>query len=185
MPDSLSPVTMTEDYYAKIAGQDVTPPDPATREQKWLDAIAGRVDGLAEDVEDLGDIVPAPAADDSGKVLTAGADGTASWQTASGGGGFPPVTATLAGASATFDIDADTVYEEGYMTALIGGMVFSRAAAPIGPDDEQLIIWTAAIISDPAISTNTAAVMFFKVIQSGTSGTLSVVRATMSYTPVS
>ena len=87
MADELTPVTREEDYLAAIAGQDVTPPDPATRKEEWLDAIAGRVDGLAEDVGDLGDIVPAPAAEDSGKVLTAGADGTASWRTAGGGGG--------------------------------------------------------------------------------------------------
>lgn len=31
--------------------------------------------------------IPTPTADDNGKVLTAGADGTASWQTAASGGG--------------------------------------------------------------------------------------------------
>ena len=87
MPDTISPVTREEDYLAAIAGQDVTPPTPVTRKEEWLDMIAGKVDGLAGDIEDLQDVVPSPEAADSGKVLTAGADGTASWQTASGGGG--------------------------------------------------------------------------------------------------
>ena len=94
MPETISPVTREEDYLAAIAGQDVTPPTPVTRKEEWLDLIADKVDDLAGDlstaegeIDDLQDIVPTPAADDSGKVLTAGADGTASWQTASGGGG--------------------------------------------------------------------------------------------------
>lgn len=93
MPETISPVTREEDYLAAIAGQDVTPPTPVTRKEEWLDLIADKVDDLAGDlstaegeIDDLQDIVPTPAADDSGKVLTAGADGTASWQTASGGG---------------------------------------------------------------------------------------------------
>ena len=134
MPDSLSPVTMTEDYYAKIAGQDVTQPDPATREQKWLDAIAGRVDGLAEDVEDLGDIVPTPEAADSGKVLTAGADGTASWQTPSGGGSKPIViikndytdyeleNVTLTDVQ-SHDVHCDIVVEDGGINAYMQGVL--------------------------------------------------------------
>lgn len=88
MPDTISPVTREEDYLAAIAGQDVTPPTPVTRKEEWLDLIAGKVDDLAGDIEDLQDVVPTPAAADEGKVLTAGADGTASWQTASGGGGI-------------------------------------------------------------------------------------------------
>lgn len=38
--------------------------------------------------------VPTPTPEDSGKVLTAGADGTASWQTAGGGGDFLLIYAT-------------------------------------------------------------------------------------------
>lgn len=94
MPDTISPVTREEDYLAAIAGQDVTPPTPVTRKEEWLDLIAGKVDDLAGDIEDLQDVVPAPEAADSGKVLTAGADGTASWQTASGGGDCLLVKAT-------------------------------------------------------------------------------------------
>ena len=78
MPEELTPVIREEEYLAAIAGQDVTPPDPATRKEEWLDAIADHVDALDS-------VLPAPAAADSGKVLTAGADGTASWQTAGGG----------------------------------------------------------------------------------------------------
>ena len=85
MPDTISPVTREEDYLAAIAGQDVTPPTPVTRKEEWLDLIAGKVDDLAGDIEDLQDVVPTPEAADSGKVLTAGADGTASWQTPGGG----------------------------------------------------------------------------------------------------
>ena len=79
MPDTISPVTREEDYLAAIAGQDVTPPTPVTRKEEWLDLIAGNVDDLAGDIKDLQDVVPTPAAGDSGKVLTAGADGTGSW----------------------------------------------------------------------------------------------------------
>lgn len=86
MPETISPVTREEDYLAAIAGQDVTPPTPVTRKEEWLDLIADKVDGLAGDIEDLQDVVPTPEAADSGKVLTAGADGAASWQTPSGGG---------------------------------------------------------------------------------------------------
>ena len=87
MPETISPVTREEDYLAAIAGQDVTPPTPVTRKEEWLDLIAGKVDDLAGDIEDLQDVVPTPEAADSGKVLTASSDGTASWQTAGGGGG--------------------------------------------------------------------------------------------------
>ena len=93
MPETISPVTREEDYLAAIAGQDVTPPTPVTRKEEWLDLIADKVDDLAGDlstaegeIDDLQDIVPTPAEVDSGKVLTAGADGTASWKTPSGGG---------------------------------------------------------------------------------------------------
>lgn len=78
MADELTPVIREEEYLAAMAGQDVTPPDPATRKEEWLDAINDRLDAA----------LPTPAAADSGKVLTAGADGSASWQTASGGGGL-------------------------------------------------------------------------------------------------
>lgn len=61
MPEELTPVIREEDYLAAIAGQDVTPPDPATRKEEWLDAIAERLDKAA----------PTPAAADEGKVLTA------------------------------------------------------------------------------------------------------------------
>lgn len=87
MPEQLTPVIREEEYLAAIAGQDVTPPDPATRREEWLDAIADNVASLASDlstaegeIDDLQDIAPTPAAGDSGKVLTAGADGTGSWQ---------------------------------------------------------------------------------------------------------
>lgn len=86
MPETISPVTREEDYLAAIAGQDVTPPTPVTRKEEWLDLIADKVDDLAGglstaegEIDDLQDIVPTPAAGDSGKVLTAGADGTGSW----------------------------------------------------------------------------------------------------------
>ena len=79
MPETISPVTREEDYLAAIAGQDVTPPTPVTRKEEWLDLIADKVDDLAGDIEDLQDVVPTPEAADSGKVLTAGADGTATW----------------------------------------------------------------------------------------------------------
>lgn len=98
MPEELTPVIREEEYLAAIACQDVTPPDPATRKEEWLDLIADNVAGLAGDlstaegeIDDLQDLVPTPEAADSGKVLTAGADGTASWQTAGGGGGGNPV----------------------------------------------------------------------------------------------
>lgn len=68
MPEELTPVIREEEYLAAIAGQDVTPPDPATRKEEWLDAIAGNVDALAEQ---LAEAVPTPAAADKGKVLTA------------------------------------------------------------------------------------------------------------------
>ena len=86
MPDSLTPVIREEEFLSAIAGES-TMPTPVIRREEFLAEIGNRVDGLANDVEDLADIVPTPEAADSGKVLTAGADGTASWQTASGGGG--------------------------------------------------------------------------------------------------
>ena len=86
MPDSMTPVIREEEFLSAIAGES-TMPTPVIRREEFLAEIGNRVDGLAGDVEDLAEIVPTPAAADSGKVLTAGADGTASWQTASGGGG--------------------------------------------------------------------------------------------------
>lgn len=85
MPDSLTPVIREEEFLSAIAGES-TMPTPVIRREEFLAEIGNRVDGLANDVEDLADIVPTPEAEDSGKVLTAGADGTASWQTPSGGG---------------------------------------------------------------------------------------------------
>lgn len=84
--ETLTPITREETYLAAIAGEDVTVPDPVTRHEEFLAAIDGHVDAVEQDVTDLAAIVPTPAALDEGKVLTAGNDGTASWQTASGGG---------------------------------------------------------------------------------------------------
>lgn len=99
MPEELTPVIREEEYLAAIAGQDVTPPDPATRKEEWLDAIADHLDA----------VVPTPAAADSGKVLTAGDDGSASWQTPSGGGAAP---VTITNASLLSEITS-------FITALI------------------------------------------------------------------
>lgn len=99
MPDSLTPVIREEEFLSAIAGES-TMPTPVIRREEFLAEIGNRVDGLAGDVEDLADIVPTPAAADSGKVLTAGADGTASWQTASGGGGALIIKGT---GTATYD----------------------------------------------------------------------------------
>ena len=125
MPDTISPVTREEDYLAAIAGQDVTPPTPVTRKEEWLDLIAGKVDDLAGDIKDLQDIVPTPAAGDSGKVLTAEADGTASWQTASGGGGgviHVGARALDSMAVAPDGSEAATVYDKGYYS---GGVTYN------------------------------------------------------------
>lgn len=114
MPEELTPITREETYLAAIAGEDVTPPDPVIRKEEFLAAIDGHVgdvesavgevesavvdlesavtnlesagEALASVVQDLWNIVPAPAAADSGKVLTAGADGTASWETGGSSG---------------------------------------------------------------------------------------------------
>lgn len=98
MPEELTPVIREEEYLAAIAGQDVTPPDPATRKEEWLDAIADHLDAVA----------PTPAAEDSGKVLTAGADGTASWQTAGGGGGAFIIDVTYQNTSGGAQVDTWT-----------------------------------------------------------------------------
>lgn len=98
MPEELTPVIREEEYLAAIAGQDVTPPDPATRKEEWLDAIADHQDAIANHLDAIDDhleaVAPTPAAADSGKVLTAGSDGTASWQNVSGGDGPLIVHAT-------------------------------------------------------------------------------------------
>lgn len=60
---------------AILNGEDLT---PRNRLEYFLNKAANSGGGSS--------IVPTPEAADSGKVLTAGADGTASWQTASGGG---------------------------------------------------------------------------------------------------
>lgn len=77
MPDeTLTPVIREEEFLAAIAG-DGEMPDPVIRKEEFLAAIGGRVDDLSDAVDALEDIVPTPAAVDSGKVLTA-AEKTAS-----------------------------------------------------------------------------------------------------------
>ena len=59
---------------------------------------------------------PTPTEDDNGKVLTAGADGTASWQTASGGGGGVVIkftgTATYSAQDASWECGVDKTAAE-------------------------------------------------------------------------
>lgn len=95
MPEELTPITREETYLAAIAGEDVSAPDPVIRKEEFLAAIDGHVgdvesavESLESALENLGDIVPTPAAEDSGKVLTAGADGTANWEAAQGSAGI-------------------------------------------------------------------------------------------------
>lgn len=147
MPEQLTPVIREEEYLAAIAGREVTPPDPATRKEDWLDAIADNVTSLASnlstaegEIDDLQDIAPTPEAADSGKVLTAGADGTGSWQAS-----VTPVPAAAdsgkvlkAGAdgTASWQTTGDVyTISQGLTTALLGCVQSAVTAAVTGNDN--------------------------------------------------
>ena len=142
--EALTPITREETYLAAIAGEDVTVPDPVTRHEEFLAAIDGHVDSVEQDVTDLAEIVPKPAAADEGKVLTAGNDGTASWQTASGGGGTvlsfdpTPITETIDGQSCNLYSIGKTYSE--FVTLMTQGPVFVdySTIAEIGYDITML-----------------------------------------------
>lgn len=76
--DTITPSNREEEYLSAIAGDEgASAPVPSNRREEWLRRIA-----------EHGESIPTvPEAGDSGKVWTAGSDGSASWETASGGGG--------------------------------------------------------------------------------------------------
>lgn len=81
MPDTIATPTRELAYLGAIAGNNDAPENPASLKEQVLDQIAAKAS-----------VILVPEAGDSGKVLTAGPDGTASWQTASGGGGGLVIT---------------------------------------------------------------------------------------------
>ena len=58
-----NPITRKEHFLAKAAGENVNTPDPITREEMYLDAIASGSGGG-------GSALPAVTSDDNGKMLT-------------------------------------------------------------------------------------------------------------------
>ena len=79
MSEGLTPLNRTE---AILSGEDLT---PTNRLEYFLKEAAS------------GGAIPAPTEDDAGKVPVANNDGTASWQTPSGGGGWLTLVATGVG----------------------------------------------------------------------------------------
>ena len=82
------------------------------------------------DPTDTGGSFPTPTEDDDGKVLTAGADGTASWQTASGGGGgviHVGASALDSMADAPDSSQAASEYDTGYYS---GGVTYDGNVIP-------------------------------------------------------
>lgn len=77
--NTITPSNREEEYLSAIAGDEgASAPVPSNRREEWLRRIA-----------EHGESIPAvPEAGDNGKVWTAGSDGSASWETASGGGDF-------------------------------------------------------------------------------------------------
>lgn len=123
MPDTLTPITREETYLAAIAGEDVTTPDPICRPEEFLAAIDAHVGVVEQAVTDLGSILPEPEAEDAGKVLTAGDDGTASWQTASKG----PVLLTFTGVST----ELTTAMTNAFTAAVVANDYVSHSIDPV------------------------------------------------------
>lgn len=74
--NTITPSNREEEYLSAIAGDEgASAPVPSNRREEWLRRIARH-----------GESIPTvPEAGDSGKVWTAGSDGTAGWETAGGG----------------------------------------------------------------------------------------------------
>lgn len=122
MDELPTPITRSEKFLAKAAGEDVSLPEPITREEIYLNAIANNGGG--------GSSLPDVTSDDNGDVLTV-VDGAWAKAAPSGGGAldFDTYAVELAPASTTNQFNL-TLYN------LKSGEVCGTSIASIETDGE-------------------------------------------------
>ena len=100
--NTITPSNREEEYLSAIAGDaGASAPTPSNRREEWLRRIAKH-----------GESIPTvPEAGDSGKVWTAGSEGTAGWETAGGGGSDVLLYQTTTADLSDLPVPADPNYE--------------------------------------------------------------------------